>query len=99
MLQAHLGGAQDMAGRVQRDAHGTDGKSASVFHGDDVARIVQTLARDPQTRCRHEDAGAALAQVIPMGMRHHRRLHRFGRINIEIPRRAIQSTPGDGNER
>ena len=92
MLQPHLRRAQDMAGRMQGDADAAQRERRAVLHRDDIAGVVQALARDSHPWRRHQHAGTAFAQMIAMGMRDHGGLHGFDRIDVEIARRAIQST-------
>ena len=91
IFDAHLRRPQDMARGMKRYAHAVDRPRVTV--GERLDRGFHTHTR-AQQRCARPRAKVAFrtdAQVVRMRVGNHGALDRVPRIDVEIPRRTIQT--------
>ena len=79
-----------MAGRMQGDTCRAERTGRTIVETRDGVAGSEAMPRERLAGPRDDVVGAAVAQMITMGMSDDRRLHRLPRINEEISERAVQ---------
>ena len=94
MLEAHLGGAEDVAGRVKRDADAIDIDGIAVGQASDAGARFQTVGKNPESRRGGEVGPAAPGDVVAVGVGDDGAIHRGPGIDVEVARLAVEPAIG-----
>ena len=99
VLDAHLRGAENVPGGMQRHLGRPDRERRAVLDRRDGVAAAEPMPGDGDAGTCENVARAAVAEMIPMRVRDERRLHRLPGVDVEIPRRAVQAAVRADDER
>ena len=99
VLEADLGGAEDVSGGMQRDADAADGGRGTVGQPGDVRLGRQAAPQHAHALGGGEIGAAAPRHVVAVGVGHHGPVHRAPRIHVEVAGLAVEAALGESEER
>jgi hypothetical protein len=94
MLHPHLGGAEDVTGRVKGDAYSADIDRIAVADRLNGRAVSKAMQQQPLRRRRAQVRPGSRAQMVAMSMRNDRAIDRLPRVDVKATCGAIQPVFG-----